>query len=129
LAILNLSLGAIMKRAGMRERMYLRHFVAPVLAVFGLVGCQSERQEHAEISKAGVSLNEASTDLAGCRFEAEKAAGPMPVIAPIVSVAAWSGHRDKLVILCLESKGYKVAKRPGSCQGTCIGSVSFATSN
>lgn len=109
--------------------MYLKHFAASALAVIGLVGCQNERQEHAEISKVGVSMNEASADLAGCRFEAEKSAGPMPVVAPIVSVAAWSGHRDQLVTLCLESKGYKVTKRPGSCQGTCIGSVSFATSN
>jgi hypothetical protein len=109
--------------------LYLRHLVTPVLAAVLLAACQSGQQDHTEVSKAGVNLDEASADLAACHYDVEKAPRPMPFVAPIVTGAPWVNHRDQLAIRCLESKGYKVISRPGSCLGTCIGSVSFTTSN
>lgn len=107
---------------------------AGFLAVIILSGCQEgsfarsigldalapQQPRHVAISKAGSDAEAGKRELAECIFNAESGTGPAPTaVSNPFQKTGWNNERDRLTILCLESKGYTVSVVPGECYGAC----------
>ena len=103
----------------------MRHGIIFVLAAgCTLAGCQSDQGRHAEVSKAGMDIGTARSDVAACTYSAESSLGTPPsVLADPIGKIEWNNQRDHLATLCLQAKGYAVTVQRGSCQGICTGTA------
>ena len=99
-------------------RQFFRALIFAAITTSALAGCASSASPtHVALQKAGATQAEATSDLAICRFEADKAAGPL-ALDPMAA-AQRRGYWNRILASCLESRGYTLIQRPGVCTGAC----------
>lgn len=99
-------------------RQFFRALIFAAIATSALAACASRSSPtHVALQKPGATQAEATSDLAVCRFEADKAAGPM--VFDAMAAAQRRGHWNRILASCLESRGYSLIQRPGPCTGVC----------